>query len=135
MKDSLAAGIRKTIRFTIDLERTIDFMGDEARVYATPELVRDIENTCRNLLLEHLEQDEDSVGTHIDLDHLAPTLLNMWVEITAILTELKGRQATFEVTAKDNLEDVAHGRHVRFIVDVNVSAERFKRKAEKVYAS
>lgn len=134
MKDSLAAGVTKTSRFTIDQARTIDFMGDEARVYATPELVRDVENCCRDLLLQHLEPGEDSVGTHIELDHIAPTLLDMWVEITATVTELKGRQATIEITARDNLEKVAHGKHVRFIVDVNVSVERFKRKAEKVDA-
>lgn len=134
MKDSLAAGVTKISRFTIDQARTIDFMGEEARVYATPALVRDVENSCRDLLLEHLEPGEDSVGTHIELDHIAPTLLDMWVEITATVTELKGRQATMEITARDNLEEVARGKHVRFIVDVNMSVERFKRKAEKVNA-
>lgn len=132
MKEDLEVGVTWSVRYTIDRGRTIDFMGEEARVYATPELVRDIENTCRDLLLEYLDPGEDSVGTRISIDHIAPTLLDMWVEITANVVELKGRQVAFEITARDNLEEVARGKHIRFVVDVNMSAERFKRKAEKV---
>ena len=65
-------------------------MGEDARVYATPMLVRDIEVTCRELLLEHLDPGEDSVGTRVEIDHLAATLLGMKVTINATLAELKG---------------------------------------------
>jgi len=131
MKEDLAVGATRSARYNIDRSRTIDFMGEEARVYATPELVRDLEHTCRDLLLEFLEPGQDSVGTHISVDHLAPTLLGMWVEITANVVELDRRKVTFEITAQDNLEQVARGKHVRFIADVNMSVERFKSKAEK----
>lgn len=131
MKDTLKAGLTTTHRVTVDRARTIDFMGDEGRVYATPELVRDVENTCRNFLLEHLEAGEDSVGARIELGHTAPTLLDMWVEIMAKVAELEGRRVTFEITARDPVEEVAHGRHVRFVVNVNKSVERLKVKAEK----
>ena len=63
MKASLAAGVTSTVELTVDRERTIDFMGEKARVYATPMLVRDIEVACRELLLAHLDPGEDSVGT------------------------------------------------------------------------
>ena len=56
-------------------------MGEKARVYATPMLVRDIEIACRDLLLEHLDAGEDSVGTRVELDHLAATLMGMKVEL------------------------------------------------------
>ncbi|MFQ5408671.1 MAG: thioesterase family protein [Anaerolineales bacterium] len=135
MKDSLAVGLSTSVRITVDEARTIDFMGDEARVYATPALVRDVETTCRNLLLEHVDPGEDSVGVRIELDHLAPTLLDMWVEITVELVELDGRRATFKVTARDAVETVARGRHVRFVVDVAKSAARFQKKAEKAAAA
>ena len=55
MKQSLQPGLSKTVRIEIGLDRTIDFMGEEGRVYATPMLVRDIEQTCRGLLLEHAD--------------------------------------------------------------------------------
>ena len=106
-------------------------MGEEGRVYATPELVRDIEVTCRELLLQHLDAGEDSVGTRVEVDHLAPTLMGMWAEITATIIEVKGRMVTFEVSGKDPLDPIARGRHTRFISDVAKTKERLAAKAAK----
>jgi len=131
MKESLTAGVSTSSRITIDAARTIDFMGEDCRVYATPELVRDIEMTCRDLLLQHLDPGEDSVGSRVELDHTAPTLLGMWSEISATISAVKGRAVTFEVTARDNLEQTASGLHNRFIVDVNKTADRLRAKAGK----
>lgn len=115
----------------MDKDRTIDFMGEDCRVYATPELVRDIEMTCRDLLLQHLDPGEDSVGTRIELDHTAPTLIGMWTEITADVTAVDGRAVTFDVNVVDELEQTAKGKHHRFIVDIDKTADRLKTKAAK----
>ncbi len=131
MKDTLAPGLEKIRTITVDTERTIDFMGDELRVYATPKLVHDVEHACRDLLLDHLDEGEDSVGTRVEIDHLAPTMLGMWVEITVTIGALEGRLATFEVGLRDTVEEVARGSHVRFIVDTAKTAERLKSKAAK----
>lgn len=131
MKESLVTGLSTTARYTIDKDRTIGFMGEEGRVYATPELVRDIENTCRDFLMVHIDDGEDSVGTHLELAHTAPTLFGMWVEITATIAALEGRRVTFEITACDPVEDVANGKHTRFIVDVNKTIQRLRQKADK----
>ena len=131
MKESLAAGITTTARIDIDAARTIDFMGDDGRVYATPELVRDIEMTCRDLLLEHLDPGEDSVGTRVAIDHVGATLMGMWVEISVTVSEVNGRAVGFDVTARDAVEEVARGKHNRFVVDVAKTAERLKAKAAK----
>ena len=56
MRDSLHRGASLTKRIVIDRDRTIGFMGEEARVYATPRLVSDVEMTCRELLLAHCEE-------------------------------------------------------------------------------
>ena len=122
MKSSLVAGLSHTRRFEIDAKRTIDFMGEEGRVYATPELVRDIEITCRDFLLEHLDAGEDSVGTRVELDHLAPTLMGMWVEITVTIAELKGRAVSFAIAARDPVDAVGKGVHNRFVVDIVINA-------------
>jgi predicted thioesterase len=132
MKDSLKEGVLTNRNIDVDKGRTIDFMGDALRVYATPELVRDIENICRDLLLEHLDEGEDSVGTRIELDHTGATLLNMSVTIFATIKSVAGRLVTFEVTAKDNIEQVAKGSHTRFVVDTSKLEERLKAKAAKV---
>ena len=131
MKTSLVTGIASTTRLTVDRDRTIDFMGEEARVYATPMLVRDIEIACRELLLPHLDPNEDSVGTRVEIDHIAATLMGMAVAITVKLIELNGRAVTFEIEASDNVEPICRGRHSRFIVDVAKTAQRLAAKAQK----
>lgn len=131
MKTSLTTGIESTTEFPVDRERTIDFMGEDARVYATPMLVRDIEIACRELLLEHLDAGEDSVGTRVEIDHIAATLLGMNVKIHVKLIEFNGRAATFEVSASDSLEPICRGHHSRFIVDVAKTAQRLAAKAQK----
>lgn len=131
MKPTLAPGLTVTRAFVVDRERTIDFMGEDARVYATPMLVRDIEVTCRELLLEHLDAGEDSVGTRVEIDHLAATLLGMKVSITATLAELKGRAAVFDVVASDGLDTICRGRHARFVANVEQVKQRLQQKKAK----
>jgi predicted thioesterase len=131
MKTSLQAGVQASTHIQIDRERTIDFMGEQARVYATPMLVRDIEIACRELLLQHLDKGEDSVGTRVELDHLAATLLGMQVELVVAVTEVKGRAVSFEVSGSDSVEAICRGRHQRFVVDVRKTEERLAAKALK----
>jgi fluoroacetyl-CoA thioesterase len=131
MKETLRPGAAKTNRLTVDRERTISFMGDEGRVYATPSLIRDVERTCRELLLDHADAGEESVGMEISLRHLAPTLGDMEVEITARVVAVDGRKVMFEVSAKDEVEPIATSTHTRFVVDVAKRHERLKAKAAK----
>ena len=129
MKDSLRPGLSRMERIVIDRDRTIGFMGEDARVYATPRLVSDIEFTCRNLLLEHADPGEDSVGMEIALKHLAPSLPGMTVEITVRVTAVDRRKISFEVAARDELDEISVGTHTRFVVDVAKTVERLKAKA------
>jgi predicted thioesterase len=129
MKESLRPGLAKTRQIAVDRDRTIGFMGEEGRVYATPFLVGDIERTCRDLLLEHSDPGEDSVGMEVSVSHLAPTLLGMQVEVTATVKAIDRRKVTFEVTAKDEVEPIATSTHTRFVVDVAKRHERLKAKA------
>jgi predicted thioesterase len=132
MKPTLAPGAVHTRSLIVDCTRTIDFMGEDLRVYATPEMIRDIEITCRELLLPHCEAGEDSVGTRIEADHLAPALLGTQIEISVKVTEVKGRSVTFEATVRDPIEEIGRGRHSRFVVDKAKSAERLAAKAAKL---
>ena len=135
MKTTLAAGIAAKRKYRIDRERTIDFMGEQARVYATPMLVRDIEVTCRELLLQHLDTGEDSVGTRVEIDHLAATLMGMKATISATIAEVKGRAVTFDVTATDGLDTICRGRHMRFVANVDQVKQRLKQKQAKAAAA
>ena len=131
MKQSLRPGISKVKRFSVDRDRTISFMGEEGRVYATPSLVRDMEHTCRELLMEHADDGEDSVGVEITMHHMAATLPDMEVEITATVKTVEGRRVSFELNAKDEIEQIGTGGHTRFVVDVAKTHERLKAKAAK----
>ena len=131
MKTSLAPEVSSTTMLTVDRERTIDFMGEKARVYATPMLIRDIEIACRALLLGHLDPGEDSVGTRIELDHLAATLMGMPVELTVSVSSVKGRAVTLEVSGRDSIDLICRGNHQRFIVDVKTTEARLAAKAAK----
>ena len=131
MKASLRPGVSLTKRIAIDRDRTIGFMGEDARVYATPRLVSDIEYTCRELLLEHADAGEDSVGTEVAIQHLAATLPGSTVEITVRVASIDGRRISFDVSARDELDEISKGSHNRFVVDVEKTIARLKAKAAK----
>ena len=132
MKTSLQPGVSRVNRITVDRGRTISFMGDEGRVYATPRLIGDIEYTCRDLILEHADAGEDSVGVEVAVKHLAPTLPGMTVEIMVRVAAVEGRKVTLEAIAKDELEEIGRGTHTRFVVDVEKTIQRLKAKAAKL---
>lgn len=134
MSESLKPGLTATRRVQIDRERTISFMGDECRVYATPKLLYDIELSCRDLLLEHIESGKDSVGTRVELDHVGATLMGMWVDISVTLTAVEGGAVSFDFSARDAVEEVARGKHKRFVVDIEKTAQRLKAKLAKAQA-
>src|SRR2546423_12843522 len=104
MKSSLQAGVSLTKRIVIDRARTISFMGEDARVYATPAMIMDIERTCRELILQHADAGEDSVGIEVAVKHLAATLPGMTAEISVRVTAVEGRKVMFEGSAKDEIE-------------------------------
>jgi fluoroacetyl-CoA thioesterase len=131
MKANLRPGVSRTSLLSVDRDSSIGFMGEEGRVYGTPYLVRDIEQTCRDLLLEHGDAGEDSVGTDIAIRHLAPTLVGMSVEIKVTVNAVDERRVSFEVSAKDEIEPICSGTHGRFVVDVGKTIERLKAKAAK----
>jgi fluoroacetyl-CoA thioesterase len=134
MKPSLQPGLTGVKRIPIDRDRTIGFMGEDARVYATPRLISDIEFTCRDLILQHADPGEDSVGMEVAVKHLAPALAGSTVEIAVRITAVDGRKITFEVSAKDELDIVSAGTHTRFVVEVARTKERLKAKAAKLAA-
>jgi predicted thioesterase len=94
-------------------------------------MLYDIEYACRDLLKEHIGADRDSVGTRVELDHVGATLLGMWVEITVTLAKVDGNAVSFDFTVRDAVEEVARGRHNRFIVGIEKTAQRLKAKAAK----
>ncbi|HEX8113156.1 MAG TPA: hotdog domain-containing protein, partial [Kofleriaceae bacterium] len=105
MKDTLKVGLASTKRITVDEGRCIGFMGKEGMVYATPRMVSDVEYACRDLLLAHLDEGEDSVGAHVSIDHLAATPLGLDVTIEVRIADIEKRRVAFEFSVRDPVEE------------------------------
>jgi len=135
MKDTASVGLSATRQIVIDTPRTIDFLGENLRVYATPELVRDFEIACREFLLAFTDPGEDSVGTGISISHGGATLRGMSVDITVKISKIDGRLVTFDLLAKDAMEEISRGTHSRFVVEVEKLRAKVAAKAAKVGAA
>jgi len=132
MKTSLSVGLSATRSIVVDKARTIEFLGETLRVYATPALVRDFEYACREFLLDYVDAGEDSVGTGISVSHGASTLLGMTAQITVTVSKIEGRLVTFSLHAKDEIEEISQGSHSRFVVDIEKLRNRVAAKAAKM---
>ena len=84
---------------------------------ATPALVGLFEQAAMRALDGLLAEGEGSVGTFVEITHLAPTPAGAEVTVRARLTEVDGRQAWFDLEAEDEHEQVARGRHSRVVVE------------------
>ncbi|MFO1352943.1 MAG: thioesterase family protein [Gammaproteobacteria bacterium] len=132
MKTSLTTGLSFNRRVLVDAPRTIAFMGEEGRVYSTPALVSDIEYACRDLLFQHCDAGEDSVGVRVEVEHLAATPVGYWVEVAVTIVAIDGRRVSFEASVRDALEEIGKGRHTRFVVDTAKTFARLKTKKERL---
>ncbi len=86
-------------------------------VFSTPNLVLLMEEACVEAIKDYLEDGETTVGTLVNISHLAATPPGLKVTATAILTHVEGRKLVFEVAAFDDIEKVGEGTHERFLVN------------------
>ena len=91
----------------------------------------DVEYTCRDFLLQHLDAGEDSVGTHVSIDHLAATPLGLQVTIQINVEQIDRRKVVFRFCVHDPIEEVGRGTHVRFVVETAKTRERLAAKRAK----
>lgn len=112
-----APGMSAEIQITVTRELTADTLGNPGVfVYATPYVITLLENASSAVLRSHLEPGGGSVGTMVDLKHLAATPVGMTVRAKATIVETDGKRVLFAVEAWDEVEKIAEGRHERFIV-------------------
>lgn len=131
---TLEASTATERRLVVDQQRTISFLGEDLRIYATPRLVDDIEQTCLDYLLTFLDEGENTVGAAVDIRHVGATLLGMSVSIVATVTRIEGRSVTFNVEVRDDVELVATAAHTRVVVNVAKLRSRVQAKAEAAAA-
>ncbi len=128
MKATLVPGISGRKVLTVDAGRCISFMGPENAVYATPQMMSDVEYAIREFLLGYLDPGEDTVGTHVTIDHLAATPLGMRVTIEFTVTNVEGRSVRTAFNVRDGIDECGSGAHVRFVVEVEKTRQRLAKK-------
>jgi fluoroacetyl-CoA thioesterase len=110
-------GSTAEVALTVTADRTADVLGNPGvTVLATPFLVGLLEQAAGALIHPHLPPDASTVGTMVEMKHLAPTPVGMTVRARATLLETDGRRYLFAVEAWDEKEKVAEGRHERFVI-------------------
>jgi fluoroacetyl-CoA thioesterase len=132
VKDTLRPGLEGTFRYRVPPSRTVPRIYDDApdfqmmpAVLATGYLVALAEWACIELVKPHLEWPaEQTLGTHVNLSHLAATPPGLTVEIHARLTHVEGRRLAFALTANDGVDRISEGTHERHVID----AARFAKK-------
>lgn len=114
----LASGLTGQASVTVTADLTAAALGSgNVSVFSTPALVALMEGAAVAALEGHLADGQTSVGTRLDVRHLAATPVGMTVRAVATLTEVDGRRLVFVVEAHDDAEQVGAGTHERFVVD------------------
>ncbi len=101
------------------------------QVFATPMMILAMENAALNAVRAYLDPGESAVGTKVDVRHLAATPVGHQVTAKAEVTAVEGRRIAFNVSARDETEEIGSGTHERMVVDMRRLSERLaaKRKA------
>ena len=127
----IPAGTRHEEKLVVTPDVAIDFMGvKDARVLSTPNMILGLERTSRNAVLPLLDPGYDTVGTHVNVYHLAATPVGMTVTFRTEVTSVEDRRVNFKVEAFDEKEKIAEGTHQRFIVNVSRFAARVQGKGK-----
>ncbi len=126
----IPVGARGEFKLLVTSEVAIDFLGtEEARVLGTPHLIGHMEMTARNVIKPYLEEGYDTVGTEVNIRHLAAVPMGMQVTFHAEILAVEDRRVTCKVEAFDEKEKIAEGTHGRFIVNIARFASRVQAKA------
>jgi fluoroacetyl-CoA thioesterase len=134
MSFEVKIGFTKERKIRINSNQTTSFLWEGENVLSTPSLISEIEETCRLLLKEQFIPDPnwDSVGTLVDIRHIAATPVGAEVLLKSKVILVNGKRIMFEVEAFDNLEKIAEGRHERFIINIPEFKDKFNVKRNKL---
>ena len=129
MKSVPRAGMSAELSLTVDEKTRITFADDQMpAVLATPWLVAHLEYASRRAIDPCLEEHERSVGTFVEVEHLAPVPEGFTVTCRARVIHVDGPVVTFQIEAHDGIEPVARGLHRRRVIDVDRFARRVAKK-------
>lgn len=116
---ALETGIMGEASIEVTEDLTAAALGSgNVNVFSTPAMIALMEEAAVHALNGRLEEGQTSVGTSLNIKHLAATPIGVMVKAQATLKEIDGRRLVFDVSASDSYEPIGEGTHERFIVDL-----------------
>jgi len=126
---NIPVGARGEQKVLVTTDVAINFLGLEgARVLSTPNMIRFMEWTCRDTVQPMLDAGYDTVGTHVNVAHLAAAPIGMSVTFRAEVLSVTDRRIQFRVEAWDEKEKIGEGTHERAMIHVEKFAIRLAEK-------
>ena len=126
----LPAGLTGTAELVVGEQHTAPRIGSgRIRVLATPVMINLMEAAALAAVEQSLPENHQSLGTHLDVTHVAATPVGMRVRATAEVVRVEGRTIHFRVRAEDERELIGEGTHERVVVNLARFDERVNRKA------
>lgn len=132
----MTEGLKVGITHEIERETTEDMSAQKVfphvpNVYATSVMVGHMEAVCAEMVLPHLGEGEQTVGTGMKFKHMAATPLGMKVRYTAKLTVVDGPKLAFDVEGFDEVDKIGEATHYRFIINAEKFNSNVAKKTEK----
>ena len=134
MIQEIRVGATLERKITSNSTQTTSFLWNGENVFSTPSMIAEIEETCRLLLKEQFLNDKewDSVGTLVDVTHIAATPIGFEVLIKSKIISIDNRRITFDVEVSDDLERIGSGKHERFIINIPKFRSKFETKKSEM---
>jgi predicted thioesterase len=131
-EQTLQPGISAEIAW--EVERKWCTQRGDWHIFSTPSMVQLVERAAIVALAPVLREGQITVGTRVDIQHLAPTLEGMTARAVATLKEVDGSRLTFDIEVFDDLVKVGQAKHERFVLDLDRYVGRLEKKRAELVA-
>ncbi|MGE5862636.1 MAG: thioesterase family protein [Nitrososphaerales archaeon] len=137
MEFDVKIGTTKERVIITNSNQTTSFLWEGENVLSTPSMISEMEETCRLLLKDFFLKDNewDSVGTLVEIRHIAATPVGSKIRLKAIVESVNNRKVMFNVEAFDEMEKIGDGKHERFIINIPKFKSKFEEKKKKLFVN
>ena len=137
MEFDIKIGTTKERVIKTNSNQTTSFLWEGENVLSTPSMISELEETCRLLLKDFFlkEKEWDSVGTIVDIKHIAMTPVGSTIRLKAIIESVNNRRVMFNVEVFDDIEKIGEGKHERFIINIAKFKSKFEEKKRKLHVN
>jgi fluoroacetyl-CoA thioesterase len=129
MSMAVQPGVAGTLTRTVTRDMTTQ--RGQFHIFSTPNVVLLLEETAIEALRPCLSAGDDSVGSRVEIAHMAPTIEGQIVMATATVTAVDRRRVVFDIVVNDDVEEIARGTHERFVVQLDKFSSRLDDKRQQ----